>query len=169
MTMTSVLRDALRALAGRAATTAFPQGGAAPDPAPARRSRGLAAFAADGCVACAACARVCPAGAIAVRDDARALRRRLVLDRGRCVSCGTCERACITGRGIALSRDFDAARTGPDQPGATSAVEKPLASCRDCGAAFAPAAHLAWIAGRAGAPAGAAVCPACRRSAATPK
>ncbi len=42
---------------------------------------------ADNCVACGACADVCPNGAIEVKDVA-------VIDGGKCVDCGACVDEC---------------------------------------------------------------------------
>lgn len=42
------------------------------------------------CVACGACADVCPQGAITIEDIA-------VVDAGKCVDCGTCIDECPAG------------------------------------------------------------------------
>ena len=45
---------------------------------------------ADDCVACGACANVCPQNAITIRDIA-------VIDASKCVDCGACVDECPSG------------------------------------------------------------------------
>ncbi len=45
----------------------------------------------DGCVNCAACENVCPAGAISEQDGVRVIAAET------CVDCGSCEGECPAG------------------------------------------------------------------------
>ena len=47
----------------------------------------------DSCVACGACADVCPPEAIAMNDELG----RYAIDGDKCVDCGTCADTCPTG------------------------------------------------------------------------
>jgi formate hydrogenlyase subunit 6/NADH:ubiquinone oxidoreductase subunit I len=145
------LWEAVKVLCGKRFTMHFPIGSATPEPPPFPRFRGKAKYSVEGCVGCGACAQVCPAGAITVTDDLKALKRRLVLDYGRCIFCGTCERGCITQEGIKLSQEFDTAHF--DRKGAANfeSVEKDLAVCEGCGSAISGKDHLVWMADRLGA------------------
>ena len=53
-------------------------------------SRGQLIFTKDNCVYCTACAKKCPAGALAVNRA----QKKLVLDRLRCIACGYCVEVC---------------------------------------------------------------------------
>lgn len=83
--MLDILAERLRQ--GRR-TVAFPK--AVPELPP--RYRGLPELAAAPCATdCAACAGVCPTGALGADDQG------LFLDLGRCILCGACERECPKG------------------------------------------------------------------------
>ncbi len=53
---------------------------------------------ADSCVACGACAKACPFGALEVAD------KKLEIDTARCMGCGVCVSKCPRGA-LALVRD----------------------------------------------------------------
>lgn len=57
------------------------------------------AFHADNCVGCGECVKICPAGAIQVRN------KKAALDIAKCIGCASCIAACPT---MAMFIDFDA-------------------------------------------------------------
>ncbi|MDR0396516.1 MAG: 4Fe-4S binding protein [Oscillospiraceae bacterium] len=59
-----------------------------------------AAVVGNGCVACGACAKVCPKKAVRVLRGVRA-----VVDPERCVGCGKCARTCPAGVIVMARRD----------------------------------------------------------------
>ena len=128
-------------------TARFP---AEPTPLPAR-IRGRPTYHPDGCIGCGACARVCPARAIEVRDESRATgtpTRRLILHYDICVFCGECERCCATGEGVTLSNEYEL--SGRSRAEMVETVEKELVVCELCGAPVATRDHLLWIHRRLG-------------------
>lgn len=55
-------------------------------------SKNIAAVGKDRCVACGACVKVCPRGAISVYRGCRA-----VVDTALCIGCGKCAKTCPAG------------------------------------------------------------------------
>lgn len=140
------LGEAVRALVGGPYTSKFPFEPVEPPP----NFRGKPEFQPDDCVACGACAEVCPAGAITVYDDPRSEppMRRLELRLDRCIFCGQCELNCLTKTGIHLTQHFDLATL--DRHAARESVEKELVLCEQCGAVVTAKAHLRFIAEEVG-------------------
>lgn len=97
------------------------------------------------CIACGACAQVCPAIAIEIVNDisARPPKRRVIWHYDQCIFCGQCERLCTTKTGVKLSLEFDLATT--DRSTLFSGIEKELVTCEDCGEIIAPKAQLLWM------------------------
>ena len=142
------LREAVTAALCGPFTGDFPFGEA---PAPPETFRGKPTYDKDECVGCAACAEVCPAGAITVVDDTDSdpPQRRLELRYDGCIFCGQCELNCTTEKGVKLSAEYDLATLDRDE--CVESVEKELVLCEACGAVIGAQAHLCWVAGRMGA------------------
>jgi formate hydrogenlyase subunit 6/NADH:ubiquinone oxidoreductase subunit I len=139
-----ILRQAVIAAFSRPYTTRFP----AEPFEPSERFRGRPRFDADGCIACGACANVCPPKCIEVRDEPEPPRRVLVQHFDSCIMCGQCERYCPTGAGIRMTTEWDNAGFRPED--FEDRVEKELLLCEVCGDVLAPAAQLDWLARRLG-------------------
>jgi formate hydrogenlyase subunit 6/NADH:ubiquinone oxidoreductase subunit I len=114
--------------------------------------RGLPKFDDNGgCVGCGACAEVCPALAIQVRDDPRGPAPTRVIEQrwDKCIFCGQCELNCTTGEGIRLTKEYDLATL--DRSQCRQQIEHELVLCEVCGAIVATRKHLLWIAKKLGA------------------
>ena len=136
------LGEAIKALVSGPYTENFPK-----EPhEPYKRFRGKPEFSQDECVGCAACAQVCPAGAIDVSEllDSPQPTRKLVLDLGNCIFCGQCEDNCITEKGIHLTKQYDLATL--DRSELYESVEKDLVLCEMCSAVIGTADHIRWVA-----------------------
>jgi hydrogenase-4 component H len=142
------LKEAVTSVVRGPYTASFP---AEPTPIP-KAIRGRPTYHAEGCIGCGACAEVCPARAIEVRDvreDGRPPRRRLILHYDVCVFCGECVRGCATQQGITLSNDYEL--SGFSRAEMIETVEKELVPCELCGNPIAARDHLLWIHRRLGA------------------
>ena len=141
-----VLREALRSLFSRPFTTRFPHEPFEPDEA----FRGRPRFIEAGCVACGACAQVCPPKCIDVIDDLDPQQptRTLVQHRDACIWCGQCERHCPTGAGIELTTEWDCLGSRPED--FEERVQKELLLCEVCGGPVAPTDQLRWLGRRLG-------------------
>jgi hydrogenase-4 component H len=145
------LVEAIKSLVGKPYTTAYPF----KSHQPAKRFRGKPEYSNRGCVACAACALVCPARAIEAKDDVNAFKatRKMVLHLDECHYCGQCSALCTTKSdnppGIKHTTEFDLA--GFDRSSMISATdEKELSLCECCGDVITAKAHLEWIAAKLG-------------------
>jgi hydrogenase-4 component H len=141
------LLEAVKALAHRPYTSRFP----AEPHVPYGSFRGQPKFDAEKCVGCLACELVCPAEAIAHRDDAGGERplRTMIHYTDTCIFCGSCEAACIAdGEGIKLSGDWELSFF--DRSEAFETIDKDLQLCEACGEVIACKDHLLWIASRLG-------------------
>jgi len=123
---------------------------------PAKRFRGKPEYSNEGCIACAACALVCPARAIEYRDVVTKDKatRKMILHLDECHYCGQCSALCTTRDdtppGIKHTTKFDLA--GFDRAEMVSTTdEKDLALCEVCGDVITAKAHLDWAAKRLGA------------------
>jgi hydrogenase-4 component H len=141
------LLEAIKALVHRPYTSRFP----AEPHVPFSSFRGQPKFDADRCVGCLACELVCPAEAIAHRDEVNGERpfRTMIHYTDTCIFCGSCEAACIAeGQGIKLSGDWELSFF--DRSQASESIEKDLQLCEACGEVIACRDHLLWIAARLG-------------------
>ena len=154
------LKEAITAIIKGACTTRYPF-----EPhSPAKRFRGKPVYSNDGCVACAACALVCPARAIEAKDTPaekfttsaggrKKAVRKMVLHLDECHYCGQCSALCTTKAdsppGIKHTTEFDLAGFDRRQM-ISSTDEKELALCEICGDVITAKAHLEWLARRLG-------------------
>lgn len=140
------LGEAIRALIKGPYTNRFPY----KPHEPFKNFRGKPEYFEKFCVGCKACAEVCPAGCIEVKDilDTTPPVRRLELHYDSCIFCGQCQASCITGEGIKLSNKFDIALF--DRREAIEAVQKELLLCEGCGCLIGARDHLLWIYERLG-------------------
>ena len=139
--------EAVKALVRGPYTSKFPKGGHTPYSS----FRGQPKYDADKCVGCMACEEVCPAEAIAHRDETEGPnpKRVLIHYTDTCIFCGCCEEACIAdNEGIKLSSDWDLAFF--DRAEAFETIEKELQLCEICGTVIACKDHLKWITERLG-------------------
>lgn len=145
------LKEAITAIIKGPYTSKFPY-----EPhKPATRFRGKPEYSNEGCIACTACALVCPARAIEFRDvvTKTGATRKMILHLDECHYCGQCSALCTTREdtppGIKHTAEFDLA--GSDRRQMISATdEKELALCEVCGGIITAKAHLGWIAKKLG-------------------
>ncbi len=123
------LKEAIKALIKGPYTTKFPF---APH-IPPEGYRGKPEPSDEYCIACGACAEVCPARAIEVENKmdstppTRSIRWRYDL----CIFCGQCERYCTTEKGVHLTPEFDLAAF--DRKTLVSKdINRELIICDDC-------------------------------------
>ncbi len=121
----------------------------------AKRFRGKPTPNNDGCIACMACALVCPARAIEVKESKAKDKpmRTMIWHLDECHFCGQCETYCTTRdeqpAGVKLTGEFELA--GFDRKDLISKTDKKeLALCEICGDTVTSKAHLDWIARRLG-------------------
>jgi len=97
------------------------------------------------CIACGACAEVCPARAIEIRqnDETKPPTREVIWHYDICIFCGQCERFCTTEKGVKLSQEYDLATF--DRSTLFSKITKELVICEDCGEVIGPRAQLLWL------------------------
>jgi len=145
------LREAVRSLFSRPATSAFPY----KPHEPFDGYRGKPQYFEEFCVGCGTCAEVCPAGAIRLIDPETPLTRTepppmrsLEMRYDMCNFCGNCQARCITERGIQLTKQYDLALF--DRKKAVESIALELAMCDLCGGVIAPKKQLRWLAGRLG-------------------
>lgn len=141
------LREAVTSAVHRPYTASFP---AEPTPLP-KAIRGRPTYHPEECIGCGACAEVCPARAIEVRDEhghAGRPVRRLILHYDICVFCGECARSCATQEGVTLSNEYEL--SGLSRAEMVETVEKELVACELCGEPIAARDHLLWIYRRLG-------------------
>ncbi|HPO13380.1 MAG TPA: 4Fe-4S dicluster domain-containing protein [Candidatus Hydrogenedentes bacterium] len=141
------LGEAIKALVVGPYTSRFPVEPHVPHP----NFRGQPKFDAEKCLGCLACEAVCPADAIAHKDeiDGPTPKRIMIHYTDSCIFCGQCEAACIADHeGIKLSNDWELSFF--DRKTAFETIEKELQLCELCGAVVATKDHLLWIAGKLG-------------------
>lgn len=145
------LKEAITALFSKPYTTSFPRKAHVP----AKRFRGKPEYSNEGCIACTACALVCPMRAIEFRDVVKKDKatRKMILHLDECHYCGQCSALCTTRDdtppGIRHTAEFDLA--GFDRASMVSTTdEKELALCEVCGDVITAKAHLEWTAKKLG-------------------
>ena len=112
--------------------------------------RGKPVFDEAHCIGCGACAAVCPAQAISVRDrtDVNPPMREFKIRYDVCIFCGHCELNCTTEGGVYHTTEFDLSTM--DRSTLEHDVAKELVLCGECGCAIAAKEHLLWVAERLG-------------------
>lgn len=140
------LKEAVKALIFGPCTTKFP----AEPHIPPKGFRGRPVPSEKDCIGCGACAEVCPAVAIEVKDDLQCFppTRSLTWNYDLCIFCGQCERVCSVKTGVVLSdKEFDLAVL--DRKQLKAGVKKELVVC-ECGTVIAPKDQILSIARRLG-------------------
>ena len=132
------LREAVKSLFSRPATTKYPAGPAEIHP----RFRGKPTPQ-ENCIACGACVEWCPAGAIEEINDKENLKRKIVWHYDKCIMCGECERICTTGDGVEMTPDF--ALAGFDRRELKMEKECELILCENCGEIISTREQLFWM------------------------
>jgi formate hydrogenlyase subunit 6/NADH:ubiquinone oxidoreductase subunit I len=92
--------------------------------------RGKPEFDEEKCIACGACASICPAEAIIVEKDEERKKIRLTLSYSDCAFCAECQEHCPEGA-ISLTDQFELAVF--DRKDAVVKVEKDAVTCEQCG------------------------------------
>jgi len=140
------LREAIKALIKGPYTSKFPSVPHKPSPG----FRGKPTPSDDDCIACGACAEVCPVGAIEVTDDldSKPPSRRIKWRYDVCIFCGQCERYCSTEKGVRLTEEFDLAAF--DRKSVFSEIKKELLVCGSCGEVIGPKSQVLWLARKLG-------------------
>ena len=133
------LKEALKYIFSRPYTTKYPYGKADIH----SRFRGKPEFQQDDCLACTACAEVCPPGAIEVIDDIENKKRRVVRYLDKCIHCGECERICTCKSGVKMVPEF--ALAVYDRKDLVDTVERELLVCEKCGRPIATKKHILWL------------------------
>lgn len=142
------LIEAIKALIVGPYTSKFPVEPHIPHP----NFRGQPKYNKDKCVGCTACVDVCPAQALAFKDDVADKsnpRRMMIHYTDTCIFCGECEAHCIADHeGIKLSNDWELSFF--DRKEAQETIEKELQLCEICGDPITCKDHLKWIAEKIG-------------------
>jgi formate hydrogenlyase subunit 6/NADH:ubiquinone oxidoreductase subunit I len=142
------LKEAIKALVKGPYTSRFPY-----EPhKPFEAFRGRPYFHQEDCIGCAACAQVCPTGAIEFKDKAVSQGkgvRVFTVHWDLCIFCGQCQANCLTSKGIILSQEFDFATT-EDREDLKQSIEKECITCECCKEVVVPLDQYAWVAKRLG-------------------
>jgi formate hydrogenlyase subunit 6/NADH:ubiquinone oxidoreductase subunit I len=141
------LKEAVKALIKGPYTSRYPY-----EPAkPYERFRGRPYFHEEDCTGCAACAQVCPTGAIEVKDALSGVKckRKLIVHWDVCIFCGQCQANCLTEKGIILSREFEFATT-EKREALRQEIEKEIVLCECCQEPIVPYDQYRWAAKRLG-------------------
>lgn len=140
------LKQAFSSLFNKPYTNNFPAEPHQPFP----RFRGRPVPSDTACIACGACAEVCPARAIEVVNtvDGPEPSRAVIWHYDLCIFCGQCERLCTTTDGVKLSNEFDLSTF--DRSTLFARVDKELILCESCRTIIAPRAQFLWLARRMG-------------------
>lgn len=135
------LKEAIKALIKGPCTTKFPFAPYTPMP----EFRGKPTPSDEKCIACGACAQVCPARAIEITENAgdNPPKRQVTWHYDICIFCGQCERLCTTKEGVKQTNEYDLATV--DRNTLFSRIEKELVLCEDCGEVIAPKAQILWL------------------------
>jgi len=131
------LKEAIRSLFSKPATTKYPFGEAEIHP----RFKGKP-MPQETCIGCGACVNWCPADAIELIDDVKNKKRTLIWHYDRCIMCGECERICTTEDGVKMVPDF--ALAGFKRENLCEKKECELVLCENCGEIIATKEQILW-------------------------
>lgn len=112
-------------------TTEYPFSPAVLQPA----FRGKPEYTPQQCIACGACANVCPANALTMETKVEENIRIWEFFVGRCIYCARCEEVCPT-RALKLGQQFELAVFKKEDLYERASFR--LCHCKKCGEAFAP-------------------------------
>lgn len=115
----------------------------------------LPLVAAASCTLCGFCVQACPAGALAIREDAA--WTSLGLSAARCNGCARCVPTCPAG-----AIRLQGAAAGEPGDGWQPLFRSPRAHCPACAQPTVSEAELAFVAGQIGHPPWLDYCPSCR-------
>lgn len=134
------LKEATKALFGPRFTSRFPK---IIEPPP-EAFRGKPDYQ-ESCLGCSGCYNVCPAGVIEKEDlvEENSGTRTLTIHLDNCIFCGQCELYCTSEEGIKLSREYDLAFLGDEEP--MESVKRELLICEACGAVVGAKDHIRWL------------------------
>jgi len=133
------LKEAVRSLFSRPYTTKFPKEAHIPVSA----FKGAPEFHKDDCVGCGACAEVCPAATIYVKDDLKTRMRNITLRLDSCLFCGNCQANCITQKGIMLGNKYDLATYKREE--SITSVDKEIIVCEHCECVIGAKDHIRFL------------------------
>ncbi|MBU1077026.1 MAG: 4Fe-4S dicluster domain-containing protein [Spirochaetes bacterium] len=135
------IKEALTSLVTRPYTTKFPF----KPHKPFKKFRGKPVVNDETCVGCEACASVCPADAIKIKDSKASKTRVIERDYGLCIFCGQCEAVCITDEpAVKLSNEIYE-MTVFNKKELIETQKKELLVCEDCGTIIGARQHLEYI------------------------
>ena len=135
------IKEALTAVAKGPYTHPFPK---EPTPIP-ENLRGAPKYNPDYCIGCGACAEVCPADAISVKEikqDGKTIRR-LTCNYANCIFCGECQLNCTTEKGIQLSNEYELSYF--DEAEAKESIDHEMLVCEICGKSIAPKKQYEYL------------------------
>ncbi|MEM2141999.1 MAG: 4Fe-4S binding protein [Candidatus Thorarchaeota archaeon] len=104
MKRTTIMREALRSAFKRPITIRWAKRASART---VLESRGTILYRPEECIGCLLCARMCPSGAIAVKEN-----KKVRFNLGRCLYCGQCVSICPT---KAIAQSSERARATDDR------------------------------------------------------
>ncbi len=146
------LKEAIKALIKGPYTTKYPF-----EPyTPPEVFRGKPQPSQEGCIGCGACAEVCPAEAIELKDikSVNSAERVLVWHYDECIFCGQCARNCTTRNekipGVIMSQEFDLS-TVDRKTLVSQEIKKELVMCSNCDTIISTKEHLLWVIKKLGA------------------
>lgn len=148
------LKEAIKSVFSKPYTTKYPYVSHTPPP----KFRGKPEPNQEECIACGACAEVCPARAIEVVNTTT-LRsydattsdtptRTITWRYENCIFCGQCEALCTTEKGVRLGLEYDLAVL--DRKTLFAEIKKELVVCSCCGTVIGTKPQLVYLAKKLG-------------------